>query len=127
MLDPAVSLILTLGGALLFAAAALHKLRAREAFTATLRECQLLPDPRVLAAAIALAVAELAVAGGLAASTLSDTPELAWSTAGGMALLLLYAGAISINLVRGRRQLDCGCSFHRKAIGGWMVARNGVL
>lgn len=125
MLDPAISLLLTLGGALLFATAALHKLRSREAFTATLRDYRLLPGALVPAAALALVFTEFFVAGGLLASALRGV--VLWPVVGAIALLLLYAAAISINLVRGRRELDCGCSFNRKAIGGGMVARNGVL
>src|SRR5262249_43406760 len=44
-------------------------------------------------------------------------------------LLGLYAGAIAINLARGRRDIDCGCAgpAARRPISGWLVARNLVL
>jgi hypothetical protein len=41
-------------------------------------------------------------------------------------LLLAYAGAITVNLVRGRRELACGCGGpdDRRPIAPWMVWRN---
>jgi hypothetical protein len=44
-------------------------------------------------------------------------------------LLLGYGCAIGINLARGRRDLDCGCSLAagRRPIAAWMLLRNGVL
>jgi hypothetical protein len=48
------------------------------------------------------------------------------------ALLGLYAAAIAINLLRGRRHIDCGCSFGLSQaaaaeLSWWLVLRNGVL
>ena len=45
------------------------------------------------------------------------------------ALLAAYGAAIGVNLARGRRHIDCGCvgPAARRPIGGWLVARNGVL
>ncbi len=47
----------------------------------------------------------------------------------GIALLLAYAGAIGVNLRRGRTELDCGCggADERRPIAAWMVVRNLVL
>jgi hypothetical protein len=45
----------------------------------------------------------------------------------GAALLLVYAGAIGVNLLRGRRDIDCGCTLQHRPIGGWMIFRNGLL
>ena len=41
--------------------------------------------------------------------------------------MLLYAVAIAINMVRGRREIDCGCSLQSRPIGRWMVVRNLLL
>ena len=45
------------------------------------------------------------------------------------ALLLTYGGAIAVNLARGRRDLDCGCSLAngRRPIAGWMLVRNAMM
>jgi hypothetical protein len=41
----------------------------------------------------------------------------------------LYAGAIFVNLVRGRRGIDCGCAgvAASRSLSGGLVVRNGVL
>jgi len=41
-------------------------------------------------------------------------------------LLLVYAMAIAINLLRGRKRLDCGCNGpdSKQSISWWMVLRN---
>ena len=45
------------------------------------------------------------------------------------ALLLIYTAGIGINLLRGRRDIDCGCSgpASRHELSGWLVLRNLVL
>jgi hypothetical protein len=122
MLDPVASALIALGGAALFGGAAVHKLRAREAFAATLAEYQLVPAGLVGLAALGLAAMEIATAA-----------MLLWRgsrTLGGIAgavLLVIYACAIAINLARGRKDLDCGCGMQPRAIGGWMVARNLII
>lgn len=44
-------------------------------------------------------------------------------------LLLVYTAGISINLLRGRRNIDCGCSgpSSRHELSGWLVLRNLLL
>lgn len=51
------------------------------------------------------------------------------SAVAGAFLLLIYAAAIGINLLRGRLELDCGCSgFGReRRISPLLLARNGLL
>jgi hypothetical protein len=122
VIDPVVSSLLALGGAALFAWAAAHKLRAREAFAATLAEYRLVPGRLVMFASLALAAAEL----GTAAMLLWPVTRAIGGMAGA-ALLVMYASAIAINLARGRKDLDCGCGLRPRAIGGWMVARNVMV
>src|SRR5262249_14927936 len=59
------------------------------------------------------------------ALAVAPTYGLAWAAA----LLGLYAAAIAVNLARGRRHLDCGCTGPalRRPISGWLVLRNLVL
>lgn len=121
-MDPVVAVTLRVALALLFASAATHKLRDLAAFRATLADYRILPDATVPLAAVAVAVMEPTIAAML----------LAWPAAGApaaAALLLLYAGAIALNLARGRRHIDCGCAgpAARRPIGAGLVARNVVL
>lgn len=122
MLDPVISTLIALGGAALFAWAAVHKLRAREVFAATLGEYRLLPQGLVGPAAVGIGALELA-----AAACLLWPTTRAIGGAAGAALFVTYAVAIAINLARGRHDLDCGCGLQPRAIGAWMVVRNVVI
>jgi hypothetical protein len=46
-----------------------------------------------------------------------------------IAVLIAYASGLGINLLRGRRDLDCGCvtARDRRPIAAWMVWRNLIL
>ncbi len=117
-MDPVLHLALRVPLALLFAAAAVHKLRDPTAFRAALGAYRLVPPwcaPAIVALEVLVAVA-LCVPGRLG-------PVAA------AALLLAYAAAIAVNLVRGRRDIDCGCAgpSARRPIGWSLVARNAVL
>jgi len=124
MLDTLLQLTLALSLAALFGAAALHKLRLREQWPELLRQYRVLPEGTAGIAAVLLPLAE-----GLTAAL------LLWPrgrTAGALvaaALLLAYAGALALNLRRGRSHIDCGCfgSHTRAGIAPWMVGRNCVL
>lgn len=120
--DPVISSLLALGGAALFAWAATHKLRTREAFAATLAEYRLVPQGLVPLTALVLALVELATS-----AALLWPATRTFGGAAGITLLFIYATAIAINLARGRKDLDCGCGLQPRAIGGWMVARNLIV
>jgi len=106
---------------LLFGAAAAHKLRAVGEFSQTLTQYQLLPAGFIRIAGPTLGLMEFAICAGLPWPALRPV-----AAAAGVVLLLMYSAAITINLTRGRRDLDCGCGgFGRRApIRPWMVARN---
>jgi len=120
--DPVVDAAVRGGLALLFAAAAAHKLRDPRRFRGVVAAYALVPPALVTLASAALVAAELAIAGALVA-------RRGAGLAGGAALLVLYAVALAANLVRGRRELDCGCVgiAGRAGISWWLVARNLVL
>lgn len=124
MIDPLVGHVIALGLALLLLSAAWHKLAARAVFVAVLRGYGLLPAPllRPVAALIPLAEVVLAVA------WLTGTARGLVANASA-ALLLAYAAAIAINLVRGRVEIDCGCGLAgaSQRLSGWLVARNILL
>lgn len=124
MLDPLFAVVLRGALALLFGAAALHKLRAPRVFTATLEDYALLPAALVSAAAAGLAALEA----GLALALLVPGAERV-AALGGAGLLVLYSGAIAINLWRGRRAIDCGClgPAGRQPLSGGLLWRNALL
>jgi hypothetical protein len=123
MLDPAIGFLLLGCFALLFASAALQKLRALPRFVEVLRAYRVLP-----AAAMQLAVLVPLLELTLGLALLVPVTRMAAAGAGA-ALLALYAGAIALNLARGRRDLACGCGGPDEArpIAPWMVVRNLVL
>lgn len=124
MIDPVIELTLCAALALLFAAAAWHKVSDRSRFAASLDAYALLPSPLVAPSALLLAVLECALVVGLL-----HVPARQPAAIASMALLTLYTGAIAVNLARGRREIDCGCfiSSARVPLSLWLVARNLVL
>lgn len=122
--DPAVQAILRAACALLFASAALHKLRDPRGFREALGGYRLLPSSWLAPTAIALPFAELGAALALASPGLTGAGATA-----GAGLLILYGGAIGLNLLRGRRSIDCGCGGPggRRPIGAALVWRNAGL
>ena len=123
-LDPTLALAGALVLAAIFGAAGPPKLVARDAFAGVLANYRLLPDRLVAPAALLLPCLEIAVALGL---LLPATRSLAALGAG--LLLLLFAVAMAVNLLRGRSDIDCGCAIGlmRERIGWPLVARNILL
>jgi len=122
--DPVVGHVCRGVLALVFLSAVAHKLRAPRDFLATLRGYGLVPDFAAPAAAVLLVGAELAVGAGLLAPATQRAAAL-----GALALLGLYCASIAINLLRGRREIDCGCGGPgaRQPLSAWLVLRNGCL
>lgn len=122
--DPVVILAVHAAFALLFAAAARHKLRDRAAFAATLAAYRVLPAAATGAAGAGVAAVEAAIA---VAWLLPGAGRIA--AAGTIALLVAYGAAIALNLARGRRTIDCGCGIGGapQPISAWLVARNACL
>lgn len=124
MVDPAVSLILFLSFAAMWLISGADKLRNLRRFEAALSAYDLLPSKQLLRpAAYSIALIELAM-GVLAVARWTGTgPSSA-------ILLLIYSAAVGVNLFRGRRGIDCGCSFSRTSplrISEWLIARNLLL
>jgi len=124
MTDPVVATIIALGTAVLLGWAGLHKIRERREFFEVLTAYRLLPGSVIPAATHVLPSVELLTAFGLLVPASRRTACVAAA-----ALLLGYGCAIGINLARGRRDLDCGCSLAagRRPIAAWMLLRNGIL
>ncbi len=124
MLDPATGYLIVLGGALLFAGAAAHKLSGFGAFTDAFVAYGVLPEAWARRSAWLIPCLELALAAALAAGR-GGRAQLGAA----IGLLLFYASAVALNLARGRRDLDCGCGSrrNRRPIAAWMVWRNIIL
>ena len=123
-IDPVFVLVLRLALALIFATALAHKLKAPREFAAVVAEYRLVPEAFVIAASGALLLLEMLVVLTLLVPALGRFG--AWAAA---ATLVLYAGAMAINLARGRRTIDCGCSGpgQRQQLSEWLVLRNALL
>lgn len=123
-LDPIFLAVLRVALALLLLSAALHKLRDLPAFVGVLADYRLLPPATLPPTARGIACAEAVAA--LALVTPGTGPAPALATAG---LLALYAGAIAVNLARGRRFVACGCAGPAgdQRLHGGLVLRNAVL
>jgi Methylamine utilisation protein MauE len=124
MMDPVVQLIGRGALALLFGWSAAHKLRDVDAFRAALEGYDLLPPLWAVPAGAVLIGSEVGLATGLLLPPVAPVAAL-----GGAALLVLYAGAMAVNLRRGRRDIDCGCGgpAGRQPISAALVGRNIVL
>jgi len=121
-LDPALRLTLRLALALLWLAAARHKLRDPQRFRDALAGFELVPAAAVRTFAALVTALELGLGLGLLLPDAGAAPALATG-----ALLALYALAIVVNLARGRRALDCGCGARPQPLGEGLVVRNVVL
>lgn len=124
MLDPVIPLVIALSLAVLWLMAATHKLRVFDAFSGVLADYRLLPAGVTGVCAAAVVGVELCLGIGLLMPTGRD-----FALSGSALVLVLYAGAIAVNLVRGRRFIDCGCSglAEQQPLGVWLVVRNLLL
>ena len=89
---------------LVFLTAAAGKLRDRAAFHGIVHAYRLLPDRLVAPVALAIPIAEVAV-GLLLPSGLLPLPTALAATA----MLVGFVVAMATNILRGRRDIDCGC------------------
>lgn len=128
ILDPLLHVVAALGPGTLFLAAGANKLGDPKYFRDVVAGYQLMPAWAVPTIATGVVTLEL-LAGVAAIQPFSLALRLLGVSV--IALLLLgYAAAIGINLMRGRRHIDCGCSGprgDRRGLNGWLVARNLAL
>lgn len=124
ILDPVVGILILASVALLFASAAVHKLRDLARFDEVFLAYGMIPAISRLRISWAVPLLELAVAAGLAGNFTRP-----YAAALGIVLLSAYAAAIAVNLRRGRRDLACGCGGpdERRPIAAWMVWRNILI
>jgi hypothetical protein len=124
MLDPVIDIAFRGAFAALLLSAAWHKLRDPIAFWQAVSGYKLLPQAFEKPVSRIIPFAEIAIALSLFLFSASALPALT-----ALSLWIVYGGAIALNLLRGREELDCGCG----GIGAdqkihWgLVVRNGVL
>lgn len=124
VIDPALPLALRASLALLLASAAMHKLRDLARFREVLSAYEILPRAGAAVAAPAVPAVEALLAFALVSGIGGAAAGLATA-----ALMLGYAGAILVNVRRGRRDIDCGCMgpATRVPLSPGLVARNLAL
>jgi hypothetical protein len=123
-MDPVLDITLRSALALLFGAAAVHKLRAPADFRDALAGYRLVPVRATGVVAIALALVEVATAAAFGLALPGVVAPVA-----AVSLLCVYSAAIGVNLARGRSDIDCGCggtATHQPLSPGLLV-RNAVL
>jgi Methylamine utilisation protein MauE len=121
VIDPVASVLLRVLLGVLFASAALAKLRDLRGFATAVAGYRLLPKILAGPAAAGFVAAELALASALWLPSLRAAAAI-----GAASLLTLYAFAVALNLLRGRRDIDCGCGgpFGRQRLSEGLVLRN---
>jgi hypothetical protein len=124
MLDPALGFLIVIATALLLTGAAVQKFRDLGRFADIVVAYRVLPS--VLGKPVAWLIPCLESTLALA---LLWEPTRSAAVKAAMVLLFAYASGLSINLLRGRRDLDCGCGSarDRRPIATWMVWRNLFL
>jgi uncharacterized membrane protein len=123
-MDPALTWMLAVALAILFAASAVMKFADVGQFAAALDDYRVLPSWMVALAAWMIPPVECVAAIGLLLPALRPAACLLIAT-----LLVIFTAAIAINLVRGRREIDCGCfgPAIRQTLSGWLIVRNAIL
>jgi Methylamine utilisation protein MauE len=124
ILDPAIGILIVACVALLFASAAVHKLRDLRRFDEIFAAYGLLPINAGVRISWIVPILEMTVAAGLAVKV-----SRPYAGALGIVMLSGYAAAIAVNLRRGHRDLACGCGGpdEQRTIAAWMVWRNVLL
>jgi hypothetical protein len=127
-MDPAVADVIAVALALLFARAAYDKFTDLPHFRELLAAYEILPATLISLADPLVPLLETLAAVALLTGCFEARVKPAAGVAAAM-IVGVYAAGIGINLLRGRKHLDCGCTpaGERRAIGAWMVARNSLL
>ncbi len=127
-MDPALALTLRLALSALFLAAAYHKTRDIARFRAILSAYRVMPERIVVPIARVLIACELIVGSAFLIGEFQAGFQQ-FAASGAVALLVAYTAGIAVNLLRGRREIDCGCGdlTRNQPIGPLLLFRNAVL
>lgn len=123
-MDPVLQISVSVFLAGLMVIAGLHKLRSPLYFGFVIDDYKLLPDSAGRLIVIPLGVLE--VVAGIA---LCIPDSQSWGALLVAFVLSIYLVAIAINLLRNRRDIDCGCHgpFQQQPLSYWLLARNAGL
>ncbi len=123
-IDPAINGMAATALALIFGASGAVKLRDLELFEGAVANYQLLPVWLERPFARLIPVAEFSAAAALLFPATRSAAALAL-----VVLLAMFTGAVAINLLRGRTNIDCGCfgPLLRQELSGWLLLRNASL
>lgn len=108
--------------ALILLRAVLHKAADPARFSSILADYDLVPEWALLPLGLAIPSFEVSCALALA----WGGSRLVGGYAAGL-LLVSYGAAIAVNLLRGRREIDCGCGGTAEALSWSLVVRNAIL
>lgn len=124
ILDPFITMTAQYCVALVMLAGGLHKVADIGRFAEVISAYRIIPGCLERPVVVLLIGIELGIGTALIVPRVRE--QAAWGAA---CLLGLYFAAIALNILRGRRQLDCGCSFHGRAAGlsGSHLVRNVLL
>ncbi len=126
MIDPLIIRTVSVALGLLLIGAAWHKLAAAGAFAAVVEDYRLIP--RALAPSVARTLPALEILLGLGWITGFATAFVAPATA---VMFAVYSLAITINLLRGRVYISCGCGLggagENQPLSWVLVLRNLLL
>jgi uncharacterized membrane protein len=123
-IDPVVGWMAAIAAAAIFAASGALKFYDLETFRGAVTNYRLIPEWLATPFAWVAPVLESAAALGLLLSPIRAPAALML-----IALLGVFTGAIAINLMRGRTDIDCGCFSPalRQRLSWWLLLRNGAL
>jgi hypothetical protein len=107
---------------LVFAHGAWHKITDFDSFTGFVADYQVVPTTIISVVSKFIVGAEMAMP-----LALLIHQGRKYSAALAIALLLGYASAMTVNLLRGRTQIDCGCGNATQPLAWSLVVRNCAL
>lgn len=123
-LDPVAAIALSLLLSYVLVDAGLHKLRDPLRYGAVIDDYRLLPSGSGARLALPLGLVEVGIGAVLLLPTVREPGLVA-----ALCLIAAYSSAIAVNLLRGRRDIDCGCGAPDQAqhLSPALLLRNGLL
>jgi uncharacterized membrane protein YphA (DoxX/SURF4 family) len=123
-IDPAASWTISIALALVFGASAVLKFADFHEFRAAVANYRVLPESFTTPVAVLIPIAETAGAVGILIAR-----DHRAAAAMLLLLLVIFTAAITINLMRGRLHVDCGCfgPALRQPLSWCLPARNVIL
>jgi uncharacterized membrane protein YphA (DoxX/SURF4 family) len=123
-LDPVIPVTCSLILSYVFVVASFHKWQNMSEFRQTLSDYRVVPERLLSLFIYSIPALEMITGVALLIPIGSGLAAIFASV-----LLFVYMFAIGINLLKGRRSIDCGCggTEQRQNISEWLLLRNGLL